>query len=258
MTTTELSDQAAPPKPRSRLNPVGLLGRAGPLALIVGPAMLMAGGLTMPGVRAGAIAAAVLLAVLAVLAAGYRIGWVRLLPGLLAIASVTWSNWLLASPRELEPALLAGLRVGYFVVPGVVCAAFIDPAALGDQLGQRLRIPARPVLAAVAGLQRLDTLAQDWQALIRARRIRGLGPTRSPLSQARHYWAVTFALLVQALRQAERASVAMEARGYGLLARPGHRRTWWQPAPFTGADVALLAVCAALAALPTALHTLLS
>lgn len=132
-------------------------------------------------------------------------------------------------------------------------AAFIDPAALGDQLGQKLRLPARPVLAAVAGVQRLDGLAQDWLALDRARHVRGLGPTRSPISRVRHLASLTFALLVQALRQAEQTSVAMEARGYGLLARPGHRRTWAEPARWTGDDTVLVVTCAALAILPTAL-----
>lgn len=219
--------------------------------------LLMIGGLNLPGLLPGAGAFAVLVAALLLFTAGHRVGWLRLLPGLLAFASVTWSNWLLADPRDVQVALHAGLRVAYFVVPGVVFAAFIEPSALGDQLGQRLHAPARPVLATVAGLQRLDTLAADWQALTRARRVRGLGPTRSPLSQARHYASMTFALLVQALRQAEQLAVAMEARGYGLLARPGYRRTWAQPAPWSGADTALLIWCGLLAALPWAVAGLL-
>lgn len=242
------------PAPARSVNPVGLLGRAGPLSLLLGSFVLMAGGLSIPDLRAGVWAGAVLAVVLVVLAGRYRVGWMRLLPGLIAFASVTWSNWYLANPRDLEAALLTGVRVAYFVVPGVVFAAFIDPSALGDQLGQRLRIPARPVLATVAGLQRLDTLADDWRTLARSRRARGLGPTRSPVSQARHYASMTFGLLVQALRQAEQMSLAMEARGYGLLARPGHRRTWALPAPWLPADSVLIVLCVALSVLPWALH----
>lgn len=235
------------------MNPYGLLARVGPLSLVIASFALMAGGLAMPGLRPAAVASAALAVMLVVLAGRQGIGWLRLLPGLLAFASVTWSNWFLADPRDLSVALLAGLRVAYFVVPGVVFAAFIDPSALGDQLGQRVRLPARPVLAAVAGLQRLDTLAADWQELARARRARGLGPTRSPLSQARHYTSMTFTLLVSSLRQAEQLAVAMEARGYGLLARPGHRRTWSQPAPWLPADTTLVVISALFAALPWAL-----
>lgn len=232
------------------VNPFGLLTRVGPLSLLGGSFILMAGGLSMPALVPGAISFALLLLTLVALAGRSRIGWLRLLPGILAFASVTWSNWLLADPRDLSVAVVAGLRVAYFVIPGIVLAAFIDPSALGDQLGQRLRIPARPVLAAVAGLNRLDTLTQDWDEISRARRIRGLGPGPNPVAQARHLVSMTFALLVQSLRQAERMSVAMEARGYGRLARPGYRRTWAGPAPWLRADTALIVICVAFAALP--------
>lgn len=238
-------------------SPWGLLGRAGPLSLLLGPFVLLVGGVTMPRLDVAAAASAALLVTLVVLAGRHRIGWLRLLPGLLALASVTWSNWFLADPRDLSAALLAGLRVACVVVPGVVFAAFIDASALGDQLGQRLGMAPRPVLAMTAALQRLDTLSADWQELARARRVRGLGPGRSPVAQVRHYASMSLALLVSALRQAEQLAVAMEARGYGLLARPGHRRTWLRPAPWTRADTVLIGLCALFAALPWALALVL-
>ena len=98
---------------------------------------------------------------------GGRIPWWRLLPGVLAFGSVAWSNWLLASPRAVDAAVVAGLRVAYFVVPGIVFASFIDPFTLGDPRGQRLRMPGRPVLATVAALQRLDAFGEDWDTLQR-------------------------------------------------------------------------------------------
>ncbi len=232
------------------MNPYRLLQRVGPLSLLLGSFVLMAGGLSLPGLVPGAIAFAILLLAVALLAGPGRVGWLRLLPGVLAFASVTWSNWLLADPRDLGTAVFAGLRIAYFVIPGIVFAAFIDPSALGDHLGQRLRLPARPVLAAVAALNRLDTLSADWGQIAQARRIRGLGPGRNPIAQGRHVASMTFTLLVQALGQAERMSVAMEARGYGLLGRPGYRRTWAGPAPWRGADTALVVWCVVLAALP--------
>ena len=72
-------------------------------------------------------------------------------------------------------------------LPGVLLAARVDPFVLGDHLGQRLRLPARPVVAAVAALQRFESLDQQWHQLRRTRRVRGLdaggrrwrGPGRS-------------------------------------------------------------------------------
>ncbi|WP_226343772.1 energy-coupling factor transporter transmembrane component T family protein [Agilicoccus flavus] len=234
----------------------GLLRRTGPLSPLLAGFVLMAGGLTVRDV-AGGLAGLAALALAAPFAlAGSRVSWLRLLAGVLALASVTWSNWLLASPRELEPALVAGLRVAFFVVPGIVLAAFVDPSELGDHLGQRLRLPARPVLAGVAALQQLDDLGQEWASMARARRVRGLGPDRSPVSQVRFAADLTFSLLVQALRRAERMTVAMEARGYADLARPGPdraRRTWLHPAPWTGADTTLVVLAAAVALVPVLL-----
>src|SRR4029079_9850782 len=87
--------------------------------------------------------------------------------------------------------------------------------------GQRLRLPARPVVAAVAALHRFEGLGEQWDQVARVRRGRGLGPGRAPLSRGRHVAALTFGLLIQTLRQAGRMAVAMEARGFSPAARPG-------------------------------------
>lgn len=234
----------------------GLLRRVEPLSPVVAAFVLMAGGLLIDDLVAGLVGLSVVLLALPVLAGRGGMSWARLVPGALGFASVTWSNWLLADPRALEPAVTAGLRVAFFAVPGVVLAGFVDPAALGDQLGQRLRLPARPVLALVVGLQQLDTFAQEWSTLARSRRVRGLGPGRGPVSRARFYAELTFALLVQATRRAERMTVAMEARGYARLAEPGYRRTWARPAPWNRHDTTLVVVALALAAVPSVVAAL--
>lgn len=233
--------------------PIGMLALCGPLALLGASFLLVVGGLALSGLRPALIAFGAEIAVLVLLVGRTPFPWWRLLPGLLAFASVAWSNWLLAVPRSIDAAVVAGVRVAYFVVPGLVLASFVDPAALGDHLGQRLRLPARPVLAAVAALQRVDAFGEDWDTLQRSRRARGLGPTRSPVAQFGHYARLTFALLVEAIRQAGRMTVAMEARGYSAPVRTGRRRTWAEPAPWTRWDTALILVALALAALPTIL-----
>lgn len=204
----------------------------------------------LPGLVPGAIAFAILLLAVALLAGPGRVGWLRLLPGVLAFASVTWSSWLLADPRDLGTAVFAGLRIAYFVIPGIVFAAFIDPSALGDHLGQRLHFCAppcsRPSLPSTG-----STPSQPLGQIAQARRIRGLGPRAQSDRPGRHVASMTFTLLVQALRQAERMSVAMEARGYGLLGRPGYRRTWAGPALAGSRHRPRRVVCRASGAAPT-------
>lgn len=233
-----------------------VLAHAEPLSLLFVAFALLGGGLLIDDLTAGVVGLVVVLAVTWSAAGRGRVTWVRLLPGVLGFASVAWSNWLLADPRDVSQALVAGLRVAFFALPGVVLAGFVDPSALGDQLGQRLRLPARPVLALVVGLQQLDTFTDEWVILSRSRRVRGLGPGRSPVARIRYTAELTFALLVQATRRAERITVAMEARGYSRLARPQYRRTWAEPAPWTGYDTGVVVVGVALAVLPVVIDAL--
>lgn len=166
---------------------------------------------------------------------------------LVAVASVTWSTWLLGG-HDPVVAGVAGARIAVLALPGVALAPLVDPSGLADQLGQRLRLPARFVVGVGAALQRFERLGTVWEQASRARRSRGVGPGRGPLSRAGHAASVTFAVLASTLRDATAMSVAMDARGFAHA----HRRTWAEPAPWTRTDTAVLAAGALAAALPFA------
>jgi energy-coupling factor transporter transmembrane protein EcfT len=278
----------APPTGRS----AGLAGRSGPLSLLLASIVLVLGAPFISDLRTAMIAFGVEIAMAPVVLGIGRPSWRRLLPGLFAVASVSFSNWLLSPGHALSVGALAGLRVAFFVL----LASRIDPSALGDHLGQRLRLPARPVVAAVAALHRFESLGEQWDQLAGIRRVRGLGPGRSPLSRGRHIAALTFGLLIQALRQAGRMAVAMEARGFsaagtsgaltsgavtsGALTSgavtsgavtsgavtsgagtsgasiPAPRRTWAEPAPWRPTDSLMLALGLAVAGIPLVLSRL--
>lgn len=176
---------------------------------------------------------------------------IRLRIGVVTFAalSVVYSTWLLGG-RDVEDAVVAGMRILVLALPGAVLAAYVDPARLADQLGQRLRLPARPVVAVSASLQRFEHLGETWSQLDRARRARGFGPTRGPVSRARHAAGLTFGLLVSAMRDATSLSVAMESRGFGVASA----RTWAEPAPWRTSDTVLLTLGAGLAAIPIVLR----
>jgi energy-coupling factor transporter transmembrane protein EcfT len=59
-----------------------------------------------------------------------------------------------------------------------------------------------------------------------------------------------FILLVQAIRQAGRTAVAMDARGFA----GAQRRTWAEPSRWRRADTVLLFLGAVNAAVPVLLH----
>jgi energy-coupling factor transport system permease protein len=226
--------------------------RANPLVLLAIGLLALAASF---GVRSVAIGV-VMLGVIVVLAVALVPGLVgnswRLLAPLLGAASVTFSTWLLAG-RDESVAATAGLRVLVLALPGVLVAPFIDPSRLGDQLAQRLRLPARPVAAVTASLQRFEDLGAVWEQLDRARRVRGLGPGRNPIARGRHVGGLTFGLLVSTLRSSARMAVAMDARGFATASR----RTWAEPAPWTRLDTAVVVGAIGFAVLPYALSAML-
>lgn len=154
---------------------------------------------------------------------------------------VAYSAWRLGNG---DHAPVAALRILVLAWPGAVAVGFVDPARLGDYVAQRLHGPDRFVAAFVAALQRVSGLTGTWQQLARVRRVRGLGPTRNPVTVLRYAGSMTFALLADALRGASRTSVAMDARGFATA----HDRTWAEPAPWTRADTVGLALAVALGA----------
>lgn len=234
-----------------RLNPliaclVGILGAIGSVAV--------------DDWRIGLVAAAptVLLAPLASRTA--RGTLLRLAPVLLSVLGLAWSTALLSDAPALSgEAWLLGLkealRIFAFVAPGVLVMGCVDPTALGDALGGVLRLPGRVVAASVGGLVRAGQIGRDWDVIMTARRLRGLGSVRSwrhPLrtltSTVSMLASATFALLVGALRSASWQALAMDARGF---ARADHR-TWALPSPFTRADVVGLGIGVLLLVLPWA------
>jgi len=245
----------------------GLASRSGPLSLLLASIVLVLGAPFITDLRTALIAVGAQIVLAPMVLGVGRPPWRRLLPGLFAVASVSFSNWLLSPGREVSTGALAGLRVVFFVVPSVLLVSRIEPSALGDHLAQRLRLPARPVVAAVAALHRFEGLGESWDQLARIRRVRGLQAGRSLPGRWRSVAALTFGLLVETLRQAGRMAVAMEARGFSATvpcsdAAPGpssatstaglpaSRRTWAEPAPWLLSDSLMLALGLLVAVIP--------
>lgn len=140
---------------------------------------------------------------------------------------------------QLAGAVL--LRVLALGVPAIVLLSRIDPTDMADGLAQVLRLPARPVLASLAGVRMTGLMATDWRALERARRIRGLGDGNRVVD----FFRGAFALLVFALRRSAKLALTMEARGFGASGT----RTWARPSRVGAADAVMMAVAVAVPAL---------
>ena len=234
----------------------GLLARTNPvarvLALLVATTPLL---ITIDPVSAG-VALALELALVPLSGVSARSFFLKATPLLLAAPLGALSMLLYASPGghvywSFGPAAISdhsmwlasgiGLRMCALVVPAIALLDCIDPTDMGDGLAQILHLPARPVLAALAGARMTSLMAADWKALERARRARGVGDA----SRIRSFLRGAFSLLVFALRRSGKLATTMEARGFGAAGA----RTWARPSRLRAADAALMAVAIAVPAI---------
>ncbi|WP_344073526.1 energy-coupling factor transporter transmembrane component T [Microbacterium sediminicola] len=162
-----------------------------------------------------------------------------------------YAEWFVVriSEGSLALALATMLRVLAIALPSVVLFATVDPTDLADGLAQVLRLPARFVLGALAGLRMVGLFMDDWRALELARRSRGVADR----GRIRRFLGMAFALLVLSIRRGTKLAVAMEARGFGA---PGPR-SWARESRFGVAEWLFVALGAAVAAVAVASASLL-
>lgn len=222
-----------------------MTSRIGPLSRLSACLVPVAGALAIDGARQGVLCVGAELVALCWLARDVRGTLVRMVFGLVAAISILASTWLYGG-HDLDEATGAALRILFIVVPSALLTPTIEPSRLGDHLAQRVHLPARAVVAAVAALARLDSTVEQWQTIQRARRARGLGLDGGVSRRARGSAASAVALLVVSLRRTATTTVAMDARGFAGATR----RSWAEPAPWTWPDTAVAILALGLALLP--------
>lgn len=223
--------------------------RVNPLVLLAVGGFSLLGSFFVRDLTTAAVALAAYGLVALVLLPSWRFPLVCLGFSLFGAVTVVYSTWRLGS-GGIEPALVQGLRLIVLAWPGSVAIGYLDPARLGDHLAQTLHLPARPVAAFSASLQRFAAFGHAWTQLERTRRVRGIGTTRNPLTNVRWVRGMSFALLVHAMRGATRSAIAMDSRGFASA----QDRTWAEPATWTRLDRAGLAVSALLGLVPVIAH----
>lgn len=221
------------------------LGRIGPLSLLACCLLPVAGAFAVTTPRTGLITLAADVAALGWLLRMPRASAARATVALVGALTLALSTWLYAG-HDAGLTAAAALRILCIAVPAAIVSPLISPNALGDHLAQRLHLPGRAVAGAVAALQRLGSLSDQWRQIQQARRARGLGPDGSPLRKARALGGSAFALLVSSMRATGQLAMAMDARGFATV----ERRTWAEPAPWHREDWIVLTIAVILAALP--------
>lgn len=242
----------------------GPIAEANPVAKLAASAVLAVALVLSLDLVSASVALALELALLPLAGVPWRVLWRRTavvwlaapLTGLTILlygqtSGTVYVDWLLVriSDGSIELAVATVLRVLAVGLPAVVLFLTVDPTDLADGLAQLVRLPARFVLGALAGLRLLAVFQEDWRALELARRARGVADS----GRLRRFTGQAFALLVLAIRRGSTLATAMEARGFGA---PG-TRTWARPSRLAGRDAALLtgAVLIAAAAVTTSVAT---
>ncbi len=221
------------------------LPRVGPLSLLACCLLPVVGAFAVTTPRTGLVTLAADLVLLGWLARDPRSTTQRAAVGLVAALTLALTTWLYAG-HDLATSATAALRIMCIALPAAMLSPLIRPSELGDHLAQRLRLPARPVTGAVAALQRVDDLGNQWRQVHEARRARGLGLDGSPARRVRAMAGSAFALLVTSMRHTGQLATAMDSRGFATA----HHRTWAMPAPWLAGDWLLLAIALTLATLP--------
>lgn len=167
-------------------------------------------------------------------------GWATVLLAEHSGAMVYEYGPLTVSEGSLWAGLAIVLRGLALALPGIVVVLTTDPTDVADGLAISARVPARFVIAALAGLRLVTLMLRQWQVMVMARRARGTGGSLAhPWVGLREMWGRCFGLLVHALRRATRLAVTMEVRGFsaGITAQ---ERTWARPIRRTWADALLM------------------
>lgn len=239
--------------PVLRTNPVARMAAA----LILSVAIIV----SLDPVSAG-VALALELVVFATLRIPPRLFWTRTAPiwiaGPLAALTIAlygrtdgqiYAEFLLVrvSDGSLALALATGLRVLAIGLPAVVLLLGVDPTELADGLIQTVRLPARPVVGALAGMRLLTLFRQEWLSIELARRARGVADH----GRIRRFAGQAYALLVMSIRRGSALATAMEARGFGAPGpRTNARVSRWGTAEWLviagGAAIGAIAVTAAV------------
>jgi energy-coupling factor transport system permease protein len=163
----------------------------------------------------------------------------------------SYFHFLLANITDgsIALAVATSLRMLAIGLPAIVLFVTIDPTDLADGLAQIVRLPARFVLGALAGLRLVGLFLDDWRSLELARRARGVADR----GRLRRFAGQAFALFVLSIRRGTKLATAMEARGFGGPTR----RTWARESRLRWPDavLVLLGVLVAAAAAAVSIAT---
>lgn len=232
-----------------RVNPVAKLGATLPAAL----ALFVTRGVVVPAV----ILVVVVLTLVAFGAIGLRrsallIGGTgvaaalgTLLLGLWVEPGASEVYWragpLVLSELGIATAAATSLRVLAIIALVLFSGMTTSPQDILLAVQQQLRVPYRYVHAARAALVIAPSVAENFQIITLAHKVRGTVSARGPLGWLGRQASVVVPLMAGGIRTGERLALAMDARAFGASDRRTERRILhWRPSDTAVAVVGVL------------------
>ncbi|MFT4245921.1 MAG: energy-coupling factor transporter transmembrane component T [Micrococcaceae bacterium] len=126
--------------------------------------------------------------------------------------------WMHITDQSIHYSFIIFFRILAIGLPALVLLITTEATELGDALIQKLHLPERFVLGAMAGLRMTNLIQYDWENLRRANRVRGL-ETRWGIKS---FFSQAFTLFVISLRRAQKLAISMQAKGFDVNVK----RTW--------------------------------
>lgn len=139
---------------------------------------------------------------------------------------ILWSLWNLhITEVRLEHALSLSFRVLAFSSLSLLFALTTNPVTFILSLMQQLKLSPKIAYGVMVGYQFLPVLKDEFIQIGQAHRLRGAGGETNVLQRLFGVRRVLIPMLAGAVRKAERAAFAMEARGFTGERRSSYFRT---------------------------------
>ena len=129
--------------------------------------------------------------------------------------SVVWSIWnLQITETQLNHALSLSFRVLAFSSLSLLFALTTNPVTFILSLMQQLKLSPKIAYGVMVGYQFLPVLKDEFIQIGQAHRLRGASEEKNTLQRLLGVRRILIPMLAGAVRKAERAAFAMEARGF--------------------------------------------
>lgn len=151
--------------------------------------------------------------------------WTTIVFGAETDGAIIWSLFRIdVTAEQLQTALSLAFRVLAFSTLSLLFAFTTDPVKFIMSLMQQLKLSPKLAYGVLVGYQFLPVMKDEFMQIQQAHRLRGADSEKNAIQRLLGMRRILIPMLAGAVRKAERAAFAMEARGFTGEARTEYFR----------------------------------